>query len=109
MVAIISLASLVSANVASAAAEARALRDTRQLTTQFALQIRHSLAMSIRMHLSVVQATAAQIVSTRERSDDVVRGNLEAVRAQFPEFLWLGVTDDAMRVMAGTDGALEGR
>lgn len=108
MFAVISLTSLIAAQLASAAAEERTLNDMQRLTDQFAHQVQQGLANVLRTRISIVQTTAAQIVSAKDRSSDTVRGHLEVVRSQFPEFLWLGITDDTARVMAATNGVLEG-
>lgn len=106
--AIIALAALAAATIAAAEAERRTRADTEQLLAQFANQIRYGLAMNLETRRSIVQATAAQIVASSERSADALRRHLEAVQAQFPEFVWLGVADEAGRVIAATGGILHG-
>jgi nitric oxide reductase large subunit len=96
--AIVALAALAAATLAAEEAERRARADTEQLLAQFANQIRHGLAMNLETRRSIVQATAAQIVASSDRGTDALRRHLEAVQAQFPEFVWLGVAD---RLRAG--------
>ena len=105
---IVALASLAAANLAARAAEKSASDDTQRLLTQFATQIRHALDMSLQTRLSIVEATAAQIVASSDRGTDAVQRHLEAVQAQFPEFAWLGVTDMRGVVVSATHGLLQG-
>lgn len=105
---IIALASLAAANVVSADAERAAVSDTERLLNQFAAQIGDALDTSLSTRLSIVQATAAQIVASGDRGPDAVRRHLEALQAQFPEFAWLGLADPQGRIVAATGGALVG-
>ena len=106
--ALVTLAALVSANLAGAEAESRARADAQRLLAQFATQIRDALAMNLDIRRSIVQATAAQIVASSDHGTDAIRRHLEAVQAQFPEFVWLGVADDRGLVVAATGGVLHG-
>ncbi|MDE2628748.1 MAG: hypothetical protein KGL99_16505, partial [Burkholderiales bacterium] len=106
--ALVTLAALVSANLAGAEAENRARADAQRLLAQFATQIRDTLAMNLAVRRSIVQATAAQIVASGDVDADAIRRHLEAVQAQFPEFAWLGVADARGRVVAATGGVLHG-
>lgn len=105
---IVALASLGAANLAARAAEKSASDDTQRLLAQFATQIRHALGMNLQTRLSIVQATAAQIVASSDRGTNATRRHLEAVQAQFPEFAWLGVADTQGVVVSATNGLLEG-
>lgn len=104
MFAIVSIASLLAAQLAAQAAGQRAQADSQRLVAQFATQVRQSLSAAIHTRLSIVRATAAQIVVSDDRGTAALRRHLEAVQAQFPEFAWLGVVDPAGRVVAGTAG-----
>ena len=106
--ALVTLAALVSANLAGNEAERRARADAERLLAQFATQIRHALAMNLEIRRSIVEATAAQIVASSDHGTDAMRRHLEAVQAQFPEFAWLSVADDHGRVVAATGGILHG-
>jgi signal transduction histidine kinase len=106
--AIVALAALTAATLASEEAERHIRADTEKILTQFANQIRYGLATNLENRRSIVRATAAQIVASDDRGADALRHHLEAVQAQFPEFVWLGVADDAGRVMAATGGILHG-
>ncbi len=105
---LVALAALAAATLAAEEAERRVRADTEQLLLQFANQIRHGLAMSLETRRSIVQVTAAQIVASSNRGTDALRRHLEAVQTQFPEFVWLGVTDEVGRVVAATGGLLHG-
>ena len=105
---IVALASLSAADLAARAAERSASDDTQRLLAQFATQIRHALDMNLQTRLSIVEATAAQIVASSDRSTDAVQRHLEAVQAQFPEFAWLGVIDARGVVVSATNGLLQG-
>ena len=108
MFTIAALLALVAASLAADIAERRGRADTERLLTQFATQIRHSLGMNLDMRRSILQTTAAQIVASSDRNNDALRRQLEAVRIQFPEFVWLGVTDDRGRVVAASGGIQQG-
>ena len=100
--AIILLAALVGANLAAQKAEHRVRADAERLLTQFATQIRHTLDMGLETRRSILQATAAQIVASRDWGAGALRRHIEAVQAQFPEFTWLGVADEHGHVVAAT-------
>lgn len=104
MFAIVSVASLLAAELAARASEQRAQADSQRLVAQFAAQVRQSLSGAIHTRVSIVLATGAQIVVSDDRGTVALRRHLEAVQAQFPEFAWLGVVDPAGRVVAGTGG-----
>lgn len=108
VLALVAVASLVAASVAAATAERRARADTQGLIAQFAVQIDAGLAMNLQTRLSILRATAAQIMASQDRGHAALRRHLEAVQAQFPEFAWVGVADAEGRVVAATGGALEG-
>lgn len=106
---VVALASLVAGNLAASEAEQAERASTERLLAQFATQIDHGLRTNLRNRLSIVQATAAQIAASGDKSADAVGRHLDAVQAQFPEFAWLGVTDVHGRVMAATGGLLQGQ
>lgn len=99
---IVALAALVAANFAAAEAERRAWDDTERLLMQFTVQISDALTTSLVTRRAMVQVTAAQIAASGDRGRDALRRHLEAVQAQFPEFVWLGVADTQGRMMAAT-------
>lgn len=106
--AIILLAALAGANLASREAERRTRTDIERLLTQFATQIHLALDMSLATRRSILQTTATQIAASYDRGADALRHHVEAVQAQFPEFVWLGVVDEHGQVMAATGGILHG-
>lgn len=100
MLAVVALASLVAGQLAAADAE-RAARDaTERLMAQFANQVQHGLDMGLRTRLAVLQVTAEQIAVSGDRGPRALQRHLAAVRAQFPEFAWLGVLDADAKVAA---------
>ncbi len=101
------LCAFAAAFVASYVAENRVRHDTEQLLTQYATQARHAVAMQLSTHTSILQATAAQIVASADRGADALSLHLQAVRAEFPDFAWLGVADAQGRVMAAIGPPLE--
>ncbi len=105
---IVVLAALVAATIAAGEAERRARADTERLLGQFATQIRQALAMSLHTRFALVQATALQIAASSDRGDDALRSHIAAVQDQFPEFAWIGVADAHGRIVAATEGALQG-
>lgn len=106
---IAALSALVAATLAADIAERRGRADAERLLTQFATQFQHAFATNLDTRRSILQATAAQIVASSDRGNDALRSHLEAVKIQFPEFAWLGVTDDRGRVVAATGGTQQGK
>ena len=105
---IVALAALGAANFAAAEAERRARADTERLLMQFTVQMRNALTTSLVTRRAMVQVAAAQIAASGDRGRDALRRHLEAVQAQFPEFVWLGVADTQGRVIAATGEVLLG-
>lgn len=108
VLAVVSLASLVAGDRAAAEAEQAAREGTQRLMAQFATQIQHGLGMNLQTRLSIVQATAAQIAVSHDRGADALRRHLDALRAQFPEFAWLGVADAEGKLITATGNVLQG-
>lgn len=108
MLAVVALASLVAAELASAEAERAARSSGARLMAQFASQVDHGLRLTLDSRLSVVEATAAQLARAADKSGDALRAHLDAVQAEFPEFAWLGVADAYGKVVSSTDDALHG-
>jgi signal transduction histidine kinase len=98
--AVVTLAALVTANVAATEAEARARADTEGLLDEFATQVRDALSMHLETRRSLLEATAAQIAAGGDAAPVVLQRTLEAVQARFPEFTWLCVADAQGRVLA---------
>ncbi len=99
---------LVSAAAAAAAraatrAEDSAKADAQVLLSALAAQAGDRMAAQLATRRSIVQTTAIQIVASADRGDAGVRRHLEAVRQQFPEFLWLGLSDSSGRITAATE------
>ena len=108
MLAVVALVSLVAGELAAAQAERAARLDTERLMAQFALQVDRALSVNLHNRLSIVQATAAQIAASDDKGAAALRRHLDAVRAQLPEFAWLGVIDVHGKVMTAS-GAVPGR
>ncbi len=106
---LVTLSALLAANLAAREAEQRARADAQALLVAFSMQIRGTLAANLDAHRATVRATAAQIVASTDHGGDAIRRHLEAVMAQFPEFIWLGAADGRGRVAAATAGAFEGQ
>ncbi|MBK8184998.1 MAG: hypothetical protein IPK63_19735 [Candidatus Competibacteraceae bacterium] len=98
---IISVAALVGANLAAKEAAERARADAERLLSQFATQIRQALDTSLENRLLLLQATAAQIAADQAHGVQIPRWhqNLETLRVQFPEFVWLGVADERGQIL----------
>ena len=105
---VITLAALAAAQAAAAAIEQRARADSTRLLTQFAIQLRQTLAQALETRRSVLQATATQILASRDHGGAGLRRHLEAVQQQFPEFSWLGLADGSGQVIAAAGGRFEG-
>lgn len=99
-------ASLVAGNLAAADAERAAHQGIQRLMTQFADQVALGLATKLQTRLSIIQTTAAQIAASDDRSAPAIRRHLEAVRAQFPEFVWVGLADADGRIVTATGGGV---
>ncbi|MCC6610189.1 MAG: HAMP domain-containing protein [Burkholderiales bacterium] len=108
ILAVVPLASLVAGHLAAAGAERATRQDTEQLMLQYTTQVQHGLAMNLQIRLSIVETTADQIAASGDRSPDALRRHLDAVRAQFPEFAWVGVADAGGKVVAATGGIAQG-
>lgn len=106
--AVVVLASLLAAELAAGEAERAARADAQRLLGQYAEQIAHALDADLRTRLSIVQATAAQIAASSDRDADALRARLDALRAHFPEFGWLGVADERGRLLASSGSAPPG-
>jgi signal transduction histidine kinase len=98
---LVTLAAWLTASLAAAEAERHARADAEGLLIELATQVRDALAMHLETRRSLVQATAAQL--KLQRGDNAnLRLQLEAVRAEFPEFDWLGVADARGRIAQAT-------
>jgi signal transduction histidine kinase len=103
--AVVTLAALLSASLAAAQAEQRARADAEGLLAEYATQVRDALSMNLEVRRSLLQATAAQISATTDRSPEAVQRILQAVLGQYPEFTRLSVSDGAGQVRASLPGA----
>jgi len=108
MLVVLVLASLVAGNLTALEVERAARASTERQMTQFAHHLDHGLWIHLRNRMSVIQVTAAQIAASGDKEAGPLRHHLKAVRAQFPEFTWLGVIDTRGRVVAAADRDLEG-
>ncbi len=98
--AVVTAAALVGANLAAAQAEQRARADAQALLVEFATQVRDALSMNIEIRRSLLQATAAQITASNDRSPAALQRILHAVQGQYPEFSHLVVVDGSGRAVA---------
>lgn len=105
---VVTLAALVTANLAATEAEHRARVDAEGLLAEFATQVRDALSMQLETRRSLLQAAAAQAIATGELSPSAVLKTLEVIRGRFPEFDWLGVANGDGRVVTGTGGRFVG-
>ena len=106
--AVVTLAALMAANLAAAQAEQRARTDAEGLLAELATQVRDALSMNLETRRSVLQATAAQITASNEGAAGPAQRTLESLKGEFPEFVWLGLTDAQGRLEAETSGHLAG-
>ncbi len=106
--AVVTIAALIAANLAAAEAEQRARADAEGLLAELATQVRDALSMNLETRRSVLQATAAQIAASGDHSSAGIQQTLGAVKAAFPEFVWLALTDTQGRIQADTSGTLQG-
>ena len=105
---VVTLAALLTADLAATEAEQRARVDAEGLLAEFATQVRDALSMQLETRRSLLQATAAQAVAQSDPSPSAMLRNLEVIHGRFPEFDWLGVVNGDGRVLAGTAGRLVG-
>ena len=105
---VVTAAALVGANLAAAQAEQRARADAQALLVEFATQVRDALSMNIEIRRSLLQATAAQIAASNDRSPAALQRILHAVQGQYPEFSRLVVVDAQGHALAGTSSAQPG-
>jgi signal transduction histidine kinase len=104
---LVTLAAWVTASVAASEAERHARADAQGLLIELATQVRDALAMQLETRRSLVQATAAQLkLNGGDQANLQVQ--LEAVKAEFPEFIWLGVANARGRIVLATGGRLVG-
>ena len=101
--AVVTLAALAAATLASAEAEGRARTDAQALLGEFATQVRDALSLQIEARRSLLLATAAQLGSLSDRSPSTQLRVLEAAQLQVPEFSWMGVADDKGRLLVSTE------
>ncbi|HOL36270.1 MAG: hypothetical protein JSR43_01630 [Proteobacteria bacterium] len=102
------LASLMAGRLAAVQAEQAARAGSQRLLTQFAIQVNHGLEANLQTRLAIVQASADQLAASGELGPPALRRHLDVVRTRFPEFVWLGVVDAAGKVVAATEGLLQG-
>ena len=103
---VVTVAALMAANLAAAQAEQRARTDAEGLLAELATQVRDALSMNLETRRSVLQATAAQITASSDEHKARARQTLDTLKGEFPEFVWLGLTDAKGRVEAETSGHL---
>ena len=103
--AIITTAAVVGANWAALRAEDQSSADAQALLSALAARARAYMVTQLSIRRAIVQTTAIQIVASADRGNEAVLRHLEPVRAQFPEFLWLGASDDHGRITAATGRA----
>jgi diguanylate cyclase (GGDEF)-like protein len=87
--------------------EARA-QATRYLQAH-ADALRDALDRGMEQHVEAVRVIAGLDPLARGSDPQATRRVLEHVRASFPQFAWLGLTDNEGRVVAAVDGLLQGQ
>lgn len=102
-------AGLVAGELAARMAERQVRQDGERLLAQLAQQTRQTLDGNLTNRLALVQAAAAQFEARQELAGPGLRRQLEALQASFPEFAWLGLTDEGGTVRIATGGLLEGQ
>jgi signal transduction histidine kinase len=100
--AVVTLAALAAAHLAAEQAEQRARSDAEGLLAEFATQVRDALPMNLETRRSLLHALAAQLAASRKQNLAETRESLEAMRAQYPEYLWIGVVDGSGRTTVET-------
>jgi signal transduction histidine kinase len=105
---VVTLAALVTANLAASEAERRARADADGRLDEFATQLRDALSMQLETRRSLLQAKAAQVVADGDRGTAALRRDLDAMRETFPELTWLAVVDGGGRLRAATDASAPG-
>jgi signal transduction histidine kinase len=108
VLATLALASIVAATTAARETESRARADVRELLSEYANHLRQTVVLDLQTRQSMLNAAATQILASSDQSNVALRRHLEAVQAQFPEFAWLGAVDAKGRVIAATNGTLQG-
>lgn len=78
---VVTLAALIAANLAANQAERRARADAEGLLAEFATQVRDALSMGLETRRSMLQATAAQIASSRDRDPATLHRTLLAAQS----------------------------
>ncbi len=106
--AVVTLAALMAADLASRQAEQSARADAEGLLDEFATQVRDALSMNLETRRSLLQATATQISAAMDRDPATLRRTLLAAQSQFPEFTWLGVADGSGHLVADTADGTRG-
>lgn len=105
--AVVTLAALLAAHLAAEQAERRARSDAEGLLAEFATQVRDALPMNLETRRSLLQALAAQLAASRGQNLTYLQDAIEAMRARYPEYLWIGVIDGSGRtgIDTGDDAA----
>lgn len=94
---VVTLAALIAAHLAAEQAEQRARSDAEGLLAEFATQVRDALPMNLETRRSLLQALASQLAASRKQNLADMQESLEAMRARYPEYLWIGVVDGSGR------------
>jgi len=94
---LVTCVALLTAGVAARQAEQLARADAEGELAEFATQVRDAIALTLETRRSLLQATAAQIEAAPPDAAAQLR-LLQAVQAQFPEFVWLGLADAGGRL-----------
>lgn len=95
---VVTLAALIAAHLAAGQAERRARSDAEGLLAEFATQVRDALPMNLETRRSLLQALAEQLVASRVQNLNYLQDALEATRARYPEYMWIGVIDGSGRI-----------
>lgn len=108
---VVTLAALVTAQLAARQAEQRVRRDTERLLAEYATQVRDVVSMNLLTRRGALRATAAQVaaeVARLPQDPQQLQAALAAAQSQFPEFEWLGVADADGQLLAQVGPAMSG-
>lgn len=106
---VVTLAALLTAELAARQAEQRARADAENLLAEFATQVRDAVSMQLQIRRSALAATAATLRSPDLLLPDRAAQLVAETRARFPEFAVLAIVDAGGRVTDASDPDWRGR
>lgn len=106
---VVTLAALLTAELAARQAEQRARADAENLLAEFATQVRDAVSMQLQARRSVLAATAATLRSLDPLLPGRAAQLVAETQARFPEFAVLAIVDAQGRVTDASDADWLGR